>query len=94
MNAVLSRSKLHSTPSVPVLRPTTSQSLMDMSDIMQNPEISLFPKSSLSMPDVSSDAPAGAAPVHDIMKTVGLTSTYEAVKTIAANFPEIKPCTE
>ncbi|CAF1362241.1 unnamed protein product [Adineta steineri] len=86
--------KLHSTPSVPILQPTSNESLLEMSTIPQDCEISLFAKSALSITNTSSISTTPIIPGNDFMQIIDLMSRYKMMQAIPSTNKEIEVCSK
>ncbi|CAF1216488.1 unnamed protein product [Rotaria magnacalcarata] len=86
--------KLHSTPSVPVLQQNSNESLLEMSNITQEYDISLFAKSSLSTPTINPISRTPNLPISDFMQTIDLINKYKTMHATPSNDPQIEACSK
>jgi hypothetical protein len=77
---LLFSNKLHSTPSLPILQPNSNESLLEMSTIPRDGELSLFAKSALSTTNTSSIITTPTLPVNDLIQTIDLMSKYKTMQ--------------
>ncbi|CAF2392721.1 unnamed protein product [Rotaria sp. Silwood2] len=93
-SSVTTNNKLHSTPSVPVLEPTSNESLLEMSNIPQECELSLFAKSVLSNTNTNSILTTSTHPTNDFVQTIDLISKYKMMQAMPYNNPQIEACSK
>ncbi|CAF3375663.1 unnamed protein product [Rotaria socialis] len=93
-SSVKTDTKLHSTPSVPMLQPNSNESLLEMSNIAQEYDISLFAKSSLSTPPINSISRTPNLPISDFMQTIDLINKYKTMHATPCNDPQIEACSK
>ncbi len=91
---MLFSNKLHSTPSLPILQPNSNESLLEMSTIPRDGELSLFAKSALSMTNTSSIITTPTLPVNDFIQTIDLMSKYKTMQAVPSNNKEIEACSK
>ena len=85
-------SKLHSTPSAPVVQqPASNESLLEMSNISQEYELSLFHKSTLSTANASSTPTTPTTTTsNDMMHTMDLISKYNTMQATLSKNPHME----
>jgi hypothetical protein len=87
-NLFLLSNKLHSTPSLPILQPNPNESLLDMSTISRDCELSIFAKSALS--NNNSILPTPVPPTNECMQTIDLISKYKMMQALPYNNPQVE----
>ncbi|CAF4682765.1 unnamed protein product, partial [Rotaria sp. Silwood1] len=93
-SSLTTNNKLHSTPSVPVLEPNPNESLLEMSNIPQECELSLFAKSTLSNTNTNSILTTSTHPSNDFVQTIDLISKYKMMQAMPCNNPQIEACSK
>ncbi|CAF0908358.1 unnamed protein product [Rotaria sordida] len=93
-SSVTTNNKLHSTPSVPVLEPKPNESLLEMSNIPQECELSLFAKSSISTTNTNSILTTSIRPTNDFVQTIDLISKYKKMQAEPCSNPQIEACSK
>jgi hypothetical protein len=80
--------QLHSTPS------NRNESLLEMSTIPQEAELSILARSALSTMNTSSILTPPRNPTNDLMQTMDLISKYNSMQTIPNANPQIEACSK
>lgn len=83
-----SNNQLHSTPS------NRNESLLEMSTIPQESELSILARSALSTTNTSSILTPPRNPTNDLMQTMDLISKYKTMQTIPNTNPQIEACSK
>ncbi len=82
--------QLHSTPSLPIVQSKSNESLLEMSTIPKEYELSILARSALSTTNTSSISTPSRNPANDFMQTIDLISEYKAMQTIPNTNPQIE----